>query len=211
MHKYDATGNLVDPWQEGFWSPTTILDITRKRRIEDWQDRVGWEEAEAHRKYKADVGSEVHSVISSILQKANLDETVNIDCKPYLDAFCHWLPESPHLSDVQSEVFVRSEKYKFAGTADLVCNLGDEPWVIDFKTGSPQVSHGLQLKAYQQAYYEMTGVRCRMAGLYLGTGTKKGWRWKEYKEPFYVFLAHKQIFEWQLRKNPIKVPTTWVG
>lgn len=209
MHKYDKNGELVQPWEDGFWSPTTILDIARKRNIEDWQDRVGWEEAEKVRNEKAERGSRVHQWISDYLNGYHPD--AQEDEKPYTDAFLNWLPENEHFTLRLSEGFVRSERYGYAGTVDLVCDLGDEPWIIDFKTGSPQTSHGLQLKAYQQAYYEMTGVKCRMAGLYLGTGTKKGWRIKEYTEPFYVFKAHKDIFDWQIRKNPIKPPAEWGG
>lgn len=209
MHKYDNNGNLVDPWEQGLWSPTTILDITHKASLQAWKDRVGPEEAERVRSEAADRGTRVHEAISLILK----DVAVPImdDEVPYTNAFLNWLPEKEHFTLRLSEGFVKSDKYGYAGTVDLVCDLGDEPWIIDFKTGSPQITHGLQLKAYQQAYYEMTGVKCRMAGLYLGTGTKKGWRFKEYKEPFYVFLAHKQIFDWQMRKHPIKVPTKWEG
>lgn len=162
------------------------------------------------RNVAAERGSAVHAWIQGYLRHDVLFE-VSSDMEPYIEAFNNWLPDEMQMTDPQSEVFVGSDKYKFAGTADLICYLGDEPWIIDFKTGSAQPTHGLQLKAYQQAYYEMTGVRCRMAGLYLGTGTKKGWRWKEYKDPFYVFLAHKQIFDWQLKKKPIKQPVQWDG
>lgn len=211
MHKYNLQGELVKPWEEGYFSPTTILDITYKKKLHEWEKRVGVDAAEQKRNDAVIRGDIVHRAISDYFW-GERDIYMPIITDEYIDAFFHWLPNPEHITDIRSEIFVYSEKYKYAGTADLICLLGDEPWVIDFKTGSEQPTHGLQLKAYQQAYYEMEGVKCRMACLYLGTGTKKGWRWKEFKEPLYVFLAHKQIFDWQLKKNPIKQPKEqWDG
>lgn len=205
MHKYNSKGELVKPWEPGLFSVTTILDITHKAALQAWIDRVGKEEAERKRDEAAQRGDRVHKWISDFL-KEEVELPYDEDMVPYLEGWKNWLPPFTHFTDIQSEVFLHSDKYGFAGSADIICSLGDEPWIIDLKTGAPQQTHGLQLKGYQQMYYEMTGIKARMAGLYLGTGTKKQWKIKEYKEPLYVFLAHKHIFDWQMKKSPIRVP-----
>lgn len=103
-------------------------------------------------------------------------------------------------------MYLVSERHKYAGTADLICLIDDVLWIIDFKTGSKSIDHGLQLAAYRQAYKEMTGHKARTACLYLTDKTKRGWSWKEYKEPVGVFLAAKKLFDWQVKKEPFKKP-----
>lgn len=205
IHKYNDNGELVQPWEDGYYSVTTILDIRHLNKLWQWRVHVGWDEANQRSNDASLLGNKVHQYIHGELTGDWGLQEFTPDMAPYVNGWENWMDKvEPEV--LESEYFVISKKHGYAGTADLICNIDGELWIVDYKTGNKSISHGVQLAAYRQAYKEMTGKTARTACLYLTDETKKGWRWKEYKEPFNLFAAHKKIFDWQLKHEPHKKP-----
>lgn len=206
IHKYNAKGRLVEPWEDGYYSVTTILAVKHNTWLWHWKMKLGKEESDRIGTEAAEKGTRVHKRLEQIL-KGREFKTTPKELKPYIDAFNNWASEQEYLQDIEPEVFVRSEKYGYAGTADLICDIRGETWLIDFKTSKAIYDeYGLQIRAYGYAYEEMTDTKVRTAILQLGLPTKKGWKFREKKEPMNVFLAHKKIFDWELKHHPPKKP-----
>lgn len=213
-HKYNPQGELVEEHEPGLWSVTTILDVAHKPALQAWRDNVGPEEADRYMRERADIGTHVHK---SIEHKLNglIPYVVFPDSGGFsqlVKGFGSWL-EKVTPSTVATELFVYSTRHGYAGSADFVCEIDGELWIIDFKTSkSLHDAMGLQLAAYRQAYQEMTGRRARTAILKLTTKTQKGWQFKEYNEPIKPFLGLKAFFDWEIKKHPPKAkPKAWDG
>lgn len=206
IHKYNSIGKLVEPWEDGYYSVTTILAIKHNPWLWHWKMKLGKEESDRIGNEAAEKGTRVHKRLEQIL-KGREFKTTPKELKPYIDAFNNWMEEyQPTL--IQTERFVYSDKYKYAGTADMLCRINGENWLIDFKTSKAIYDeYGLQVRAYGYALNEMApGFKWKTAILQLGLPTKKGWKFREKKEPMNVFLAHKKIFDWELKHHPIKKP-----
>lgn len=207
MHKYNTKGELVPAWEEGFYSPTTILDVVKHKKIFEWRELVGPEEAEQRLLEAAALGTGVHKALEAKL--AGEEPVVTGTTRPYIGGFDRWVDKKkPEI--IASEIFVVSARHKYAGTTDLICRVDGQLWLVDFKTSkSYHDTMGLQLAAYRQAWWEMTGEMPKTAILKLTDKTQKGWQWREYKEPIGVFLGVKKYFDWEIRKNPPKAPNEY--
>lgn len=73
-----------------------------------------------------------------------------------------------------SEMFLYSDTYEYAGTTDYLCKVGDEIWLIDFKTSNHiGLSYDLQLAAYAKALEELKGIKVDRCGvLWLKASTR---------------------------------------
>lgn len=206
IHKYNDKGKLVEPWEDGYYSVTTILAVKHNRWLWEWKMKLGKEESEKVANEAADKGTRVHRKLEKILAGQKFIK-IDKELLPYIVAFNNWLNEYCPEGDILSEVYIYSKKYGYAGTADMICTIDGELWLVDFKTSKAIYDeYGLQVRAYGYAYEEMTGTKVRTAILQLGLPTKKGWKFREKKEPMNVFLAHKKIFDWELKHHPIKKP-----
>lgn len=213
-HKYNTKGELVKEHKDGLWSVTTILDVAHKPALQAWRDTIGPVEADRYMRERAEVGTAVHSACETYLKSSGaVGKTMNLgrelfdigsDAFRMYGGFLKWLEKTePHT--LATERFVYSTRHGYAGSADYVCEIDGELWIIDFKTSkSLHDAMGLQLAAYRQAYQEMTGRRARTAILKLTTKTQKGWQFKEYNEPIKPFLGLKAFFDWEMKKNPPK-------
>lgn len=205
IHKYNAKGRLVEPWEDGYYSVTTILAVKHNTWLWHWKMKLGKEESDRIGSEAAEKGTRVHKMLERTLNN-NPPKRLSKELKPYFTAFLNWWNEYLVVG-AEPEVFVKSDKYGYAGTADLICYIDGELWLIDFKTSKAIYDeYGLQIRAYGYAYEEMTGNKVRTAVLQLGLPTKKGWKFREKKEPMNVFLAHKKIFDWELKHHPPKKP-----
>jgi len=88
--------------------------------------------------------------------------------------FVEWWEEyKPTL--VEAEVHLFSDEYKVAGTCDLVCEIGDELWVIDFKTSNNlQTTYDLQAAIYAQCFEECYGKKPDHTGILWLKSSKRG-------------------------------------
>ena len=113
---------------------------------------------------------------------------------------------------IATEVIVYSEKYKYAGTIDLICEINGETWLIDHKFAKGIYNTGwLQLAAYKSAWQEMGNKPIdRMGILWLKALTRgpakdkiqgAGWQLKEpvknYEQLFSIFISTLNIHNFE--------------
>ncbi|MCJ2530766.1 MAG: hypothetical protein LN413_00395 [Candidatus Thermoplasmatota archaeon] len=111
-----------------------------------------------------------------------------------------------------TEVNVYNDTYGYAGTADLVAEIADQTWLIDYKTSKAVYPEtGLQLAAYQNAEYILTETEENTypismqrngdlfidatAAVLLRPGGQ--FEWHPMQGDFEAFLALKKVWEWQ--------------
>jgi hypothetical protein len=84
-----------------------------------------------------------------------------------------WHLVKPELISAEYHLF--SDEHEYAGTADLICRINDELWLLDVKTSnSLHTSHDLQLAAYANAWNETHNEKITRTGIiWLKAKTKK--------------------------------------
>ena len=128
-----------------------------------------------------------------------------------------WRTYKPEL--ISSEQFVWSDKHKFAGTADIVCKMNGETWLIDLKTSnSIHKSYDLQLASYAKGLEESRDVKIERTGiLWLKAHSRgpskqkkviqgKGWKLLQIDDIDKNFELFKLIYELYKLENPITEP-----
>lgn len=205
MHYYNQQGELIDPkTPAGLYSVTSILGIRDKPWLNASNLRLGEAKALERSAQASARGTKAHKAIQDYLEGMVPDlEGVEV----YFESFLKW-QEKYEPKTIQTEFFVSHGQHEYAGSIDYICKIDGEVWIIDWKTSkSLNPGMGLQLKAYQQAYYAMTGVEPKMGIVQLapknpdGGYLKRGFRFKEYDGEFNIFLAHKKIFDWMLNNK----------
>ena len=160
---------------------TTILHETLPTpfALKQWLGEVGNEKAEVKLKLAADRGTKIHNACENLLKGDRIklhEEFPDRRDQKCIVAFIDWVNEVQPEYDPKYIEFVVASQAGFAGTVDFFCKINGEPWIIDFKTSrGVYESHKLQATAYQQAFYEMTGIMANRAILHLNFRTKKGW------------------------------------
>lgn len=104
------------------------------------------------RQSASEIGNVVHALCERIVNGEDVQyDTLAEDVKPFIDAFNQFLADwSPAF--LETEAFVASRKYGYAGTLDGIMSLDGQVYIMDIKTGRslhPEV--GLQLAAYARA------------------------------------------------------------
>jgi len=156
----------------------------------------------------AQKGKKVHKAIEDYFKTGMVK--IGDDIKPQIEKFFSWRYERK-LSPIASEHIVYSQKYKYAGTLDLVAKLSfnEHPlphiYVIDFKTSNgiwPE--HKLQLAAYMIAYEEMSGKEIDEGGI-LRIDKESGeteWHGFSKEELLDYFEEFRRLCEiWHLRQG----------
>lgn len=181
-----------------------------------WLAQKGWDESQAIKAAAADKGSKVHDAISMILRgeevridtkimnksTEQLEELTLEECDAIL-SFVNWRKEvNPKI--LAWDVTVFSEKYGYAGSIDLICEIDGVVHIVDFKT-SKQVwpEYHLQVSAYKRpiesAEHPIEGVdptNIKLAILQIGyTRNKAEWKWNEVEDAFDLFLAARKIWQ----------------
>lgn len=214
QHHY-LDGELVSPGTPGgLPSVTTILDVRANPGLVAWRERVGDEAADKKRDDSQVLGTAIHLEIERfILGEPPLDYTLNWA----IEAFKAWCEKTGFIPQV-AELYIESS-HGYAGRLDILGEMDDDLWIIDLKSGKIQPSHGLQLAAYAEAVAEDLDLDVvpRRGVLQLTQDLKRGYRFKEFTdvdgEPadFEVFMAHKKIYDWYIKHNPIPEPIVWDG
>ena len=168
---------------EGVYYPsvTTILQYMPKNKFfEMWLKDVG-HNADLIMRRAGKEGTQVHEAIETLLEgeelhwmddygNAKYNEKVWEMINKFVD---FWTTCKPEL--ISTEEFVYSDEYRYAGTADLVCKLDGEVWLIDFKTSnSLHKSYDLQLASYAKALKESKGVEIERTGILWLKSSKRG-------------------------------------
>ena len=128
-----------------------------------------------------------------------------------------WETYNPTL--IETEVHIFSDKLKVAGTCDLVCEIDNKLWIIDFKTSNHlQITYDLQTAVYGKCYEECYGKTIDKYGILWLKSSKrgpkegviqgKGWELYESKrtqeENLDIFKTVKKLFDLE---NPRHSPS----
>lgn len=111
-------------------------------------------------------GTAVHNAIENYLDFGI--EDVDPGYSGYFTAFLRWFDEyKPQVIATEYRLYHKFMGY--AGTADLICDIGGKPYVIDYKTTQriEELLVKVQLKAYSQALGSLGAEPKRAASLHL--------------------------------------------
>lgn len=142
-------------------SVSSILNYFPKNQFfHSWLKDVG-HNSDIIAQKAAQEGTQVHKAVEDFLNGEEikwLDEhgnaKYNLDVWKMILKFADfWNTHKPEL--VHSEYHLFSDKYEYAGTADLIVRFKDKLWLLDIKTSnSLHTSYELQLAAYANAWNE---------------------------------------------------------
>jgi hypothetical protein len=199
--------------KEYYPSVTSILNYFPKNQFfHNWLKDVGHNSDIIASKAAAE-GTQVHNAINRFLNKEEiqwLDENgkaeYSIDVWKMILKFANfWNIYKPEL--IASEYHLFSDKYKYAGTADLIVKMNDKLWLLDIKTSnSLHTSYDLQLAAYSKAWNETHTNKIEKASiLWLKANTRnegkknkiqgKGWELKIINDIEFNFKMFINIYE----------------
>jgi len=203
-------------------SVTYVLSYYPKGKFfEDWLKKVGYASEHIVKK-AAEEGTKVHEMIEEYLNGAELKflspqgyPQYNPDVwQMFLRFVEFWETYKPKL--IETEVHLFSDELKVAGTCDMVCEINDELWVIDFKTSNQiQTTYELQTAVYTQCYKECYGKDAQRNGILWLKSSKrgskkdkmqgKGW---EIVEPERTFEENIEIFKTVRKLFDLENPTS---
>lgn len=202
-----------------------------------WLADQGWDEAQAIKVAAGDKGSAVHLAIEMILSGMEFridtkvqDKSRSTEQETYereltyeellcVASFLEWkrrLDEAgTPLTVLATEITIFSEIHGYAGTVDLICKIGDQPYIVDFKTSkSVWTEYMLQVSAYRRALengenpiedkdgklVDLSGLKTAI--LQVGyTGNQSGFKFTEVDDHFDLFLTAQKIWRNEL---PVK-------
>lgn len=209
---------------------TTILHDTLPTPValRKWIGDVGNEQADKKMNDAAERGTAIHDACEVLLRgedlylnqpflnhKGGQYSFTNSD-KKCIVGFVDWCNEfKPEIKSTDDIEFTVASKHGFAGTLDIFCYINDEPWIIDIKTSTGIYdSHKLQVIAYQQALYEMRGIKANVGILHLNYRTKKGYSLIDkieinkkkltFKDFMKVFDTYKMLNGGKIKGPPLK-------
>lgn len=162
-------------------SATTILDLTAdKRRLEEWRESIGYEQADRIRMIAAARGTGTHGWIENyFVDRKDPRDPLNYDflVEPY------WESIFPFLQTVIHPVVIEAPVYHpdgFAGTLDCIAYLAEDttqPSLVDWKTADKPLDqqklyeYTLQVAAYRKAanyVYAAQGLNITRAVIAVG-------------------------------------------
>jgi len=169
-------------------SVTHIISCTYPKDfgLLQWRGDVGNKRAEEILDETSADGTFVHRAIEEILTgkkivssiiSTNFSPKRSLKIKRCLKAFLDWAEEyKPKV--LKTEFITWSDKWNFAGTVDLLCEIKGETYLVDFKTSkSIQRAHKVQICAYG-----MGEPVKHVALLQLGNTTKKKYSFNVLKQ-----------------------------
>ena len=212
---------------EGVYYPsvTTILQYMPKNKFfEGWLKDVG-HNADYIMKKAGKEGTQVHEAAEKLVlgeEVAWMDDYGNakysqIVWEMILKFAEFWKTNKPEL--ISSEDFVWSDEHKYAGTADIVCKMNGETWLLDIKTSnSIHKSYDLQLAAYAKGLEESKDIKIDRTGIiWLKAHSRgpskqknviqgKGWKLLQIDEIEKNFELFKMIYNLYSLENPNTEP-----
>ena len=212
---------------EGVYYPsvTTILQYMPKNKFfETWMKDVG-HNADLIMRKAGKEGTQVHEAAEQLVEGKEVSWMDDYGRAKYSQVVWEmilkfadfWKTHKPEL--ISSEQFVWSDEHKFAGTADIVCKMNGEVWLIDIKTSnSIHKSYDLQLASYAKGLEESRGVKIERTGiLWLKAQSRgpskqkkviqgKGWKLLPIDEIDKNFELFKLIYRLYELENPNTEP-----
>ena len=196
---------------------TAVLDIINKPQLIPWAARSAAEIALSEpslsiervvslvfqkKETAADLGSDIHEIISKINKKEEFDiSSVPEKKRGYIAGFLNFCATvNPKTLLAEQECY--SFKYGYAGTTDWIAEFpSKEVWLMDFKTGGIYLEAGLQMAAYKAAINEMIDSKIleipkidKTAVVQLNSdGT---FNLRIFDSPIEIFLRALELFNW---------------
>ena len=176
-----------------------------------WLANTGWDEAQAIKQAAGDKGSKVHHAVGDLIDGKTVamdaayvnnttgqEEPLTLEEYDCLLAFKAWWETVAPVKVIAREVVLWNDEYGYAGTADLLCGIKDELWLIDLKTSQyvwPEFE--LQVSAYKHALPEAWAAeKAKLAILQVGYRlNKRRWKFTPVEDQFPLFLAARQIWQ----------------
>ena len=173
-----------------------------------WLANHGWDESIALRDAAGDKGSKIHYAVNKLMDgdevkmedkflnnSLGADEELSLEEYRAIMSFVAWFEK------VKPNIWAREFNIwgpGYAGMVDMLCQIEDQWWVVDFKTSQyiwPSME--LQLSAYRHEVMEkMPDKDVRMAVLQLGyRKNKRHWKFTEIQDNYEHFLAAKTIWQ----------------
>lgn len=150
---------------EDIWVPsvTTVVGHQSKQGILDWENRVGYTEAEKIRRAASWRGTKYHNIVEHYLKNELEKVEASTGLPRYL--FRSARETLNRISDIHViEAPLFSKRLYIAGRVDCIAKFDGELAVIDFKTTKTLKKvewlekFFVQEAAYAYMYYELTGV-----------------------------------------------------
>lgn len=187
-------------------SVTYITGFYPKGRFfEEWLRKMG-NESEIIKQLAGEKGSKVHQAISLLLEGHTINmqialtntttgeqEEINADEYEAVVSFVSWFKAVKPVVKAH-DIVIMNDELGYAGTLDLLCEIGGKLYIVDFKTSANiWPSHELQLSAYK---HTPLCEKANLAILQLGYA-RNGNRYKftEIEDKFSLFKNVKAIFD----------------
>jgi hypothetical protein len=209
-------------------SVSSILNYFPKNQFfHSWLKDVGYNSDIIAQK-AASEGTQVHNAAEAFLNGEDItwiDEFGNVKYnldvwKMILKFADFWNNNKPEL--VATEYHLFSDKYEYAGTADLIVRFKDELWLMDIKTSNTlHTSYELQLAEYAEAWNETHDEKITKTGIiWLKAATRgidktgkkvqgEGWQLKTFdksiEDSMKMFVNVQEIYKLE---NPDAKPHT---
>ena len=141
------SARLAADYAIGNWADLQEMPLAQRREMI-------WYAHERERGKASDLGSAVHSACDA-WAKGKAHE-YSKEVSPYMTSFTKFIMDKrPEF--LFSEVTLWNRKREYAGTADAICRIGGETYLIDYKTGkSLHAEVALQLSALENAEFIIT-------------------------------------------------------
>lgn len=221
LKRIDFCGTRVYQTPEGKYYPsvTTVLSALPPSPVFlDWLTDVG-HNSKLIRDKAAHEGTQVHEAIEQLIAGKKVEwvdqygqAKYNLNVWKMILKFQNFYETCKPVS-LGSELFLWSDKYEYAGATDYLCELGNEKWLIDFKTSNHlnMLTYGGQLAAYAKALEERKGIKvdhCGILWFKASTRTSKvnpskrvyqgeGWQLvpvDDIEKSFKVFLLAREMY-----------------
>lgn len=177
LERIDSPEGRVYKTPSGLLYPsvTTVLGKTLdKSGLDEWRKRVGEKEADKISRYAANRGTRVHELCEDLVlnKSVELKGLMPIPLSLYRQ-FERKLTQN--VDNVRgSELFLYSDKFKVAGSTDLIADWNGVTSIIDFKTSGKFKkkewidSYFLQCALYAFMFWERTGIICNQIVVIVG-------------------------------------------
>jgi hypothetical protein len=162
----NGSRHYLTPTGEKYPSVTTLLGHFNKKKLAEWRNRVGHEEAQRISNRASTRGTKFHSLIERYLENKPIKEVLHEDVMPDMrQAFIDIRPVLNRIDNIRYlECALYSTRMKIAGRTDAIADFDGQLSVIDFKT-----STRLKSESYIQGYFEQTTAYAHMYEERVGT------------------------------------------
>ena len=162
-HWYDIGDNIILP------SVTSILDKTLSKgfAFNQWLMNNG-NESKVIAREAAESGSKLHNAIEMMIQGNIVSAELGNFTKEEWVKLNNWVNwhKTLKIQPITTETTVYDEELGYAGTADYICKINGEVWLLDWKTGNNihDTAH-LQVASYWHAWNRKNEPKIQRCGI----------------------------------------------